>query len=390
MLLSFFFFFSESQIKETETQSTCKQRDSTPSEGRDKKQTVKKIEDSDCFLLYLADVLERLHSTFYSQFTEMLGDRDLAAMTEDIPTPDLKKIIPEMRQSLLCGAKILFTGVIPTNIPPQRSPIWNTARAFGAVVHEKLVPGLESTRPRAAMRATTHVIAGKSGTAKLKEARRVAGVKLVNPRWLWSCAEQWKWLDERLFPVETAEDGGGGGGKKEPLREINEGEKEMKVSTKTELAVKKTPSNSQAVLLEGSIEASSSSGTTRTASSSRRDSRISVSDEELERMEAEVDAEMMASSSSSSEGEDGGMGSAMERSFEEVPDSQEQSMAEGVAGEGTGQSEGRKRKRVEVEDSSCSNSPHSNSEPHVNSGSSSEDDDDSEDALAALLAGDST
>ena len=386
------FFLTESDTRGTETRETpptSEQTTSSTAKEKDKKQSVD-IEDTDCFLQYLGDVLERLHSTFYSQLAELVGDHDLSSIT-DIPTPDLKTIIPEMRQSVLRGAKILFTGVIPTNIPPQRSPIWNTTRAFGAVVHDKLVPGLGSTRPRAAMRATTHVIAGKSGTAKLKEARRVAGVKIVNPRWLWSCAEQWKLVDERLFPVEPEE---GSGGKKESLKEKNESEKERKKATQADLAVKKTPSNSKPLLLEGTIEASSS-GEARTSSSSRRDSRISVSDEELERMEAEVEAEMMmTSSSSSSEGEEeeeeGGMASSLERSFEEVPSSMEQSAAEGVGGSRS-RSETRKRKHAEVEDSSCSNSPQSNSDLHVNSGSSSsDDDDDGEDALAALLAGDST
>ena len=58
------------------------------------------------------------------------------------------------------------------------------------------MPGLESANPRTVMRATTHVIAGKSGTAKLKEAKKW---------WLWSCAEQWKWLEEKQFPVEPDE-----------------------------------------------------------------------------------------------------------------------------------------------------------------------------------------
>ena len=75
------------------------------------------IKDPDSFLTYLADVLERIHSLFYTQFSEMTGGCDISTMS-DIPTPDLKLIIPQMRQSVLKGAKILFTGVIPTNIPP--------------------------------------------------------------------------------------------------------------------------------------------------------------------------------------------------------------------------------------------------------------------------------
>lgn len=348
-------------------------------EQKNKKSTIE-IEDSDSFLMYLGDVLERIHSTFYTQFSKMVDGSDIAAMT-DIPTPDLKSIIPKMRQSLLKGAKILFTGVIPTNIPPQRSPIWNTARAFGAIVHDKLVPGLASTNPRTAMKATTHVIAGKSGTAKLKEAKKVMGVKIVNPRWLWSCAEQWKWLNEKQFPVEADEvyskEGKKQGGKEKQV----EGVRESK-STATDDVVKEKSSKTN--------QQKGSSSENKPGRNSRLDSRISVSDEELERMEAEVEAEIGSSGSSSSDGEEGlqegllGVKSSVEKSSND-------SLGHGqfaMEMDCSAKSESRKRKHVEVDDSSRSNSPHSNSEPHTRSDSSDDDDDD--DVLAALLEEDST
>ena len=319
----------------------------------------------------------------------MLGGRDISALS-DIPTPDLKRIIPEMRQSLLKGAKVLFTGVIPTNIPPQRSPIWNTARAFGAVVHDRLVPGLgsssssTSSRPRTAARATTHVIAGKAGTAKLKEARRMPGVKIVNPRWLWSCAEQWKWVDERDFPVEMEESTGSKDGRKKTRSKGSESEDTQQEShssieqdTKSKDLFPDLATSSE--LLSDSRAGPSGSGR---SGSGRLESRISVSDEELERMEAEVEAEMMMGSSSSGSSEEGEGGNSVEQSFEDTFNHG------GQASCSDGMLESRKRKRAEIDDPSRSNSPQSTSEPepHANSDDSSDDDDD---ALAALLAGDS-
>ena len=350
----------------------------TGTEQKKKKSTIE-IEDSDSFLVYLGDVLERIHSTFYTEFSKMVDGNDIAAMT-DIPTPDLKSIIPEMRQSLLKGAKILFTGVIPTNIPPQRSPIWNTARAFGAVVHDKLVPGLASTNPRTAMKATTHVIAGKSGTAKLKEAKRVMGVKIVNPRWLWSCAEQWKWLDEKQFPVEADEvyskEGKKEGGKEKLVEDVRESKSTAHSSTDDVVKEKCSKTNQQKC------------AENKPGRNSRLDSRISVSDEELERMEAEVEAEIGSSGSSSSDGEEslqeGLLG--VKRSVEKTSNDSlgyGQFTTDNVM-DCSAKSESRKRKHVEVDDSSRSNSPHSNSEPHNHSDSSSDDDDD-DDVLAALL-----
>ena len=365
-----------------------------------KKKRMVEIEDTDCFLVYLGDVLEKIHSTFYKQFLQMTGEREISTMT-DIPTPDLKTIIPEIRQSLLKGAKILFTGVIPTNTPPQRSPIWNTARAFGAVIHDRFVPGLGSTRARTAMKATTHVIAGKSGTAKLKEAKRATGVKIVNPRWLWSCAEQWKWLDERQFPVEAEESGSSSSkeGRKEAREKDSSGdERKSKAAKQKQLPPvdtspaepPKSPSGASS-----EMEVKSDSSAEHSGRSHRLDSRISVSDEELERMEAEVDAEMESSSSSGGEdsvledqlgsgGEDSvledQLGSSLEQSREDTLN-YEQFIGDESR---TTVAESRKRKHVEVDDSS-SNSP--NSEPRAVSDSSSDDDDD---ALAALLAEDNS
>lgn len=367
---------TESMAKQEE----MKQTESTIKDKKKEKPAVE-ITDNDSFLIYLGDVLERIHSIFYTRFTELIGGQDISTMS-DIPTPDLKLIIPEMRQSLLKGAKILFTGVIPTNTPPQRSPIWNTARAFGAVVHDKLVPGLSSSRPQTVMKATTHVIAGKSGTAKLKEARRVPGVKIVNPRWLWSCAEQWRWVDERDFPVESEDSAGNKEmKKKEKDKDKRDNEENMQQNTAQLLTEPDTKTKSSDLTKKPQLPSDNTTAVSVSIagrSTSRLESRISVSDEELERMEAEVEAEMMGSSSSGSSGEEGEgeRGSIFEDTFNHEPlaSRSDHSILQN-----------RKRKHVEIDDSSCSNSPQSTSEPHANSDSSDDDD-----VLAALLAGDSS
>lgn len=48
---------------------------------------------------------------------------------------------------------------------------------------------------------TTHLVAIKPGTAKVNAARRTWQVKIVNPDWLWTCAERWECVDERLYPL---------------------------------------------------------------------------------------------------------------------------------------------------------------------------------------------
>ena len=46
---------------------------------------------------------------------------------------------------------------------------------------------------------TTHLVAAKSGTEKVRQARRMKGVKIVLADCLWCCQERWEHVDERLF-----------------------------------------------------------------------------------------------------------------------------------------------------------------------------------------------
>ena len=305
------------------------------------------MKDPDNFLIYLGDILERLHDGFYKEFDEMAKGLNIEEV-RNIPTPDLKKLIPELRHSVLKGTRLLFTGVIPTNMPSHKNREWNTARAFGAIIHDRLVPGLHSSDPNKAFKATTHVVAGRPGTSKLREAKRLPGIKVVNPRWLWACAEQWRLADEKLFPLEFDKD--------EAKHQMSENKvkrksaslkpprKVMKVipeedkplpessasqqpsktestlvtempldSTSPDLAVKDTERDSDsesddddAFMPTGRLDRDLEQDTTmlqRLREFKRHmslESRLSVSDEELEKMDAEVEAEISSNSSNSS------------------------------------------------------------------------------------------
>ena len=317
------------------------------------------IEDPDHFLLDLTETLKRVHKMFYSDFN---------ATSHDVGTPDLKQIIPELRRSVLKGTKILFTGVIPTNMLPEKSPDWNTARAFGATIHNRFVYGLTSSNPRKAMQATTHVIVGRPGTSKLREARRIPGVKIVSPKWLWSCAEQWKLVDERDFPVQLED--------QEQIH-IKPLIKSPKITTTTQ--GQRTDLNDST--REDDVFDQDLPLTEKTSQNRRilgRQMSIgSVSDEELERMNAEVDAEIDVSSRSSSVGSnEGDVSRLVEAMDEDVSLSYDKSAGSSLIGEN-----GRKRKHDDVS-SSSDNSPRLLDESVDVSESS---DGDSGDELAELL-----
>ena len=297
---------------------------------------VREISDPDEFLIHLQDILERIHKIFYERYDTIYPDGVDATNSNDTPTGsthtdlDLKQIIPEHRQSILKDCRILFTGVIPTNMPTRKNPEWNTARAFGATIHTSLVPGLNSSKEEDVLSATTHVIAGKPGTTKLLEARRMPGVKIVNPHWLWACAECWKKVDEEKFPAVAEKRQSGDGirqsTKERPkLTEAGEGgnglnRKELEGARETIESVlgskpehesdQDSDSEDDDIFKKSTYTELARMDTTELKRHLSMESRLSVSDAELEKMDAEVDAEI--SSSSEAEGEREELGSHVE------------------------------------------------------------------------------
>ncbi|XP_046843100.1 RNA polymerase II subunit A C-terminal domain phosphatase-like [Xenia sp. Carnegie-2017] len=165
------------------------------------------VQDHDDYLLYLEEILCRIHSTFYkivekNKRIDELQNRNEAVCGE-VTTPDLRCIVPRLRQNVLKGANIVFTGVIPTHTRPEESQPWRIARQFGANVSRDLLTHKNTAEPS---ERTSHVIAARPGTEKACIAQRMRNVRLVNPNWLWTCVERWEWVEERLFPVESKSD----------------------------------------------------------------------------------------------------------------------------------------------------------------------------------------
>lgn len=41
------------------------------------------------------------------------------------------------------------------------------------------------------------------GTSKVNQARKKGNIQIVTPDWLWSCAERWEHVEEKLFPLTS-------------------------------------------------------------------------------------------------------------------------------------------------------------------------------------------
>ena len=160
------------------------------------------LQDDDRELERVLTVLESVHEEYYSASE---ADRNV------------EHIIPRMKEQVLPGCNIVFSGVIPldqdttryeisirhtadpiADVPVCRAEIWRLALQFGATCANVL-----QTR-------TTHVVAAKNGTSKVNQARRRKGVHIVSPSWLDDSIAAWHRQPEEDYalaaePIDSQE-----------------------------------------------------------------------------------------------------------------------------------------------------------------------------------------
>ncbi|CAH1965922.1 unnamed protein product [Acanthoscelides obtectus] len=167
-----------SDVKEA-TDSQCK--DSTKSNQDINSENLIEIDDPDDYLLYLEDILKRIHGAFYEEYDKM----------EAGEIPDLKVVIPKVRGQVLKGCRLVFSGLVPNRMKLEDSKVYQVATSLGAEVTQDITD------------KTTHLVAVRPGTIKVNAGRRQRNVKIVTPDWLWCCAERWDHVDERIFPLNS-------------------------------------------------------------------------------------------------------------------------------------------------------------------------------------------
>lgn len=169
------------------------------------------LDDNDRELFQLQDRLEQVHMHFFEEYdkkrSRTLGGRVAALRGEttrskekDIDLkliPDIKDIMPYIKRRVLGGVVLVFSGVLPLGTDTQNADISLWAKGFGAVIAHKI--NLK----------TTHLVAGRNRTAKVREATRYPNVKIVTTQWLLDSLTHWKRLDEEpyLLPVHPDDRG---------------------------------------------------------------------------------------------------------------------------------------------------------------------------------------
>ena len=184
-----------------------------PANGSDKPRH-NLLQDNDNELYYLERALTKVHTEFFEMHARQLADVQGGRIAELRGTqtskrkpllnanldldiiPDVKSIMPSIKARVLSGLVIVFSGVVPLGTDVIQSDIAMWARNFGAKVEENI-----------SNRRTTHLIAAKNRTAKVRKAVRVGKgrIKVVNTRWLMDCVSQWERLDESNYLLNTGE-----------------------------------------------------------------------------------------------------------------------------------------------------------------------------------------
>ena len=168
------------------------------------------LHTNDTELISLETRLAAVHTTFFTAYDRaritQKGGR-VAALTGkrkiDIPSttsdakpsdlqfvPDIASVMPSMKRRVLAGVVLVFSGVLPlgTNVHEADIAVW--AATFGARIVEKV------------SRDVTHVIAARAGTAKVKQANKRGGIKVVTTNWLLDCIAQWRRLSENAYLLD--------------------------------------------------------------------------------------------------------------------------------------------------------------------------------------------
>lgn len=178
------------------------------------------LQDHDEELLYLEQSLRRVHSEYFDTYARQLAAAQGGRIAElrgsqkrkqplndnyDLAmVPDIKTIMPQMKLRVLEGVVIVFSGVIPLHLDWQTSDITLWARNFGARVDKEVG------------RRTTHVVAARNRTAKVRQAakRGKGKIKVVSPAWLTDSIIRWKKLHEYeyLLNIDESDAGSAKGG----------------------------------------------------------------------------------------------------------------------------------------------------------------------------------
>ncbi|EJU00119.1 hypothetical protein DACRYDRAFT_81791 [Dacryopinax primogenitus] len=131
-------------------------------------------------------ILEEIHRRYFQQYDLYVADKNTRK------EPSVMEIIPEMKAEVLSGVHLVFSSLIPIDMPHQNTDLWRQALQFGAACYTRVA------------REVTHVVAAKRGTEKVRQGV-ARGCKIVNPYWFMDSVAAWERKKEEEYPLEGME-----------------------------------------------------------------------------------------------------------------------------------------------------------------------------------------
>jgi len=189
---------SKEKISDNESILESKEKEKSEKTGANSEEELIEWDDEDDYLFYLEEILKTIHTTFFDFHDKVVESKMEGQESKPVEKPSLKNIIPYIKKKVLKGCNIVFSGVIPTNMNPEKSRPYMVAKGLGASIQQDFVyKGNEEDTSK----HTTHLVAAKQGTTKFRTAQKLKTVSIVNIDWLWSCGERWERVEEVLFPL---------------------------------------------------------------------------------------------------------------------------------------------------------------------------------------------
>lgn len=198
----------------SESQTGADSETSTPSMDDSQDLTRQRhhlLEDHDQELFHLQGRLENVHAQFFEEYerrrkrslekgrvSALRGERTIRDRDIDPELlPDIKVVMPQIKAKVLGGVVLVFSGVLPLGTDLQNADISLWAKSFGAIISSRIGS------------KTTHLVAGRNRTAKVREATRYPRIKIVTTQWLLDSLTSWQHLKEEpyLIPVHPEDRG---------------------------------------------------------------------------------------------------------------------------------------------------------------------------------------
>jgi hypothetical protein len=163
--------------------------------------------EDDDYLIYLEDILRKVHDEYYRQYEEKMRECEISDDEDDeideSNLPDMKKVLPQLREQVLNDVVITFSGVVPTDYDLYKQKCYTMAISLGAKVNRDLVFNKNDDDEQ---QETTHLVAANYGTSKVHEALKLISLNksvkqlfIVQPEWLIECYQKWVRVDEEPF-----------------------------------------------------------------------------------------------------------------------------------------------------------------------------------------------